>query len=254
MRYCARMFSRILSVAIVIFWLTMTTLLVRMELSPRDSRLKAVPVEHVMKLLFLHEQSLDLNIALDGQRVGYLRLHPRQETGAQMRLLDFVGNLQVRLPQAPKQRFSWSGMLEMNHDFELQSASLGFTMHEPEAYRVDLQIDAPHRTVQVLWKAGDRVLEEETFTLDEFGAQKAMKHFGIDPNIVRAASGNSGAKPLITAQQSSLRIRGESTETYLVLVRQNGQTLCEIQVSQIGQILDVKTFLGYRLAPEDLMP
>ncbi len=244
------MLSRILPLSIVAFWLTMTALLVRTELHPGASRLTIVPVEHVLKLLFLHEQSSDLNIVSDGQRVGYLRLRPRVEVASGERVLEFIGNLQLRFPQMPKQRFSWDGGFALNHDFELQRVTFGFTMHEPEAYRVDLTIDAGGRLAHVLWKTREEVLEDETFTLDEAGARAAMEHFGMDPMLLRTVGGKNSAKPEVIAQQSSLKMRDEQVETYLIAVRQSGQTLLEIQVSQIGQILAVKTFMGYTLTPD----
>ncbi len=248
------MLTRILSVAIVVFWLTMTGLLVRTELHPGGSRLSAVPVGHVLKLLFLHEQSSDLNILSDGQRLGYLRLRPKVEKETQARVFEFIGNLQIRLPQMPKQRFSWDGALTMNRGFAVQRMTFGLTMHQPMAYRVDLLVDAQARVAQVLLKERERGVEEETFTLDQAGAAQAMEHFGIEPMLLRAIGGKSAARPEIAAQQSSLLIRGERVETYLVTFKQSGQTLLKIQVSQIGQILEAKTFFGYSLAPEDLTP
>ena len=54
------MVTRFLSISIVLFWLTMTGLLVRMELWPNHSSLRSIPIEHVAKLMWLHEQASDL--------------------------------------------------------------------------------------------------------------------------------------------------------------------------------------------------
>ena len=62
------------------------------------------------------------------------------------------------------------------------------------------------------------------------------------------------SKPIIRARQSSIRYRGERTETYLVSIEQNGQTLIQCQFSQLGHVLQAKTLLGYTLQPDDLLP
>jgi hypothetical protein len=49
-------------------------------------------------------------------------------------------------------------------------------------------------------------------------------------------------------------IHGERIQTYLVSIGQNGQTLLEADISQLGQILRAKTLIGYTLMPDDLVP
>jgi hypothetical protein len=40
----------------------------------------------------------------------------------------------------------------------------------------------------------------------------------------------------------------------MVTVEQSGQTLLEFHLSQLGQILHVRTLIGYTLAPDDMFP
>ena len=59
----------------------------------------------------------------------------------------------------------------------------------------------------------------------------------IDAFRVRSAA----SARRVFAQRGSLLIHGERIETYLVTYRQSGQTFLEAQVSQLGQVLQVKT-------------
>ena len=58
----------------------------------------------------------------------------------------------------------------------------------------------------------------------------------------------------VKAQEASLTVRGERLEAYLISAGQGEQTLLEAHVSELGQILRVRTFVGYSAAPEDLLP
>ena len=247
------MFYRLLCLLVVVFWLTMSALLIRTELSTGKSPLRAVPIEHVLKLLFRHEQQSDLNIYSDRTRFGHLRIHPRVDKETGHRILEFSGALQLRLPTLPKQRFLWDGAVEMDPAFATQRFRFGFTMLEPTNYRAETQIEPPAKRMHVLVRTTAGI-SEETFTLDEKGAWQLMEHFGVDPEVVQTFTRDTTINPEITAQQSSLRVHGERMETYLVTIQQSGQTLLEFHVDQLGKILQAKTLVGYTLTPDELVP
>jgi hypothetical protein len=50
------MLNRLFSAAIVIFWCVMTFLLIKNEVAPEGSNVSEVPIAHVLKLIYLHEQ------------------------------------------------------------------------------------------------------------------------------------------------------------------------------------------------------
>ena len=249
------MLYRSLAALIVVFWIAMSALLLRSELGPSDSRLREVPVGHVVKLLFAHEQTSDLDIYSERQRIGHLRMHPRvnKEDGA--RVLEFSGNLQLSLPGSARQRISWDGAMQMTRLLDVQNFRIGLTFREAAHYRVELNIVPPENVARYeLWNAGI-VVDKEDFPLDERGAQAVLSRLEIDPEIVRMARGPKSAKPAeITALQSSIQIHGEKIDTYLVSIRQNGQTMMELHVSQLGQVLRGTTILGYTFSPDELMP
>jgi hypothetical protein len=103
------------------------------------------------------------------------------------------------------------------------------------------------RTSGVLLKRGE-------YALDEKGARDWLREQGIDPSFIMNLQSVHSTPPVVKALQSSLELHGENIETWLVSVEQGGQTMLEAHVSQLGQILRVRTFIGYSAAPEDLTP
>ena len=248
------MLSRFFTTAIVLFWLTMTALLVRTEMWPNHSSLRAVPIEHVAKLMWLHEQASDLNIWNDTMRVGHLTLHPKIREADGARVLEYSGNLQVRLPGSPRNRISWDGIAEFDADLHLRSLLLGLGMKEPSLMRAEIFVKpGENRATYRLFNAG-RETESEDFTLDEAGLKKVLAQVDLDPALYDTFRSSGAATPIIAAQQSSIKIHHERIDTYLVEVRQGGQTLLEAHISQLGQVLRMRTLVGYSLAPDDLMP
>ena len=248
------MLSRLVPATIIVFWITMTTLLVRTELWPNHSRLRTVPIEHVAKLMWLHEQASDLIVWDERLRVGHLTLHPKLRADDGARLLEYSGNLSVRLPGSPRNRISWDGIAEFAADSQLRSLLLGLGMKEPSLMRAEILVKpAENHATYRLFNAG-RETDSQEFTLDEAGLKKVLTEVDLDPALYDTFRSSSRATPIITAQQSSLNIHHERIETYLVEVRQGGQTLIEAHISQLGQVLHMRTLVGYTLMPDDLIP
>ena len=248
------MIARFASLLIVLFWLTMTALLIRNEVTPERSGVRTVPVSHVMKLLYLHEQPSDLFIYNEAMRIGNLRLHPTIRPEDNVRLLEFNGNLHLRFPGV-KQRFSWDGSLEMNAEFAMDRFSFGITVHEPSEMRGELQITSRDKTAQFTLLSHGHVVEEEQFTLDREGLERVITKLNGDPTLLTTLHGQTtGLSPKITAQQSSLKIQGEEIETYLIVIQQSGQTLLECHFDQLGKVLRARTAIGYTLAPPGVSP
>jgi hypothetical protein len=244
-------------ILIIAFWLTMTVLLIRNEHATGRSPLRAVSIEHVMKVLFEHAQPSDLNIHSDRVRFGQMRIEPHIDKETGERSLDFSGTLQFAFPTVvPRQRVSWDGTIQFDPALVAQRVDFGVTMHEPNDSRVAATIDLASRLAKVSLQIPGGALMEDAYTLDEAGAAKLMDQLGIDPALVRTliVPQQSSGPPTISAQQSILRIHGEKIETYMVTVEQSGQTLLELHLSQLGQILQVRTLIGYTLAPDDMLP
>ena len=97
-------------------------------------------------------------------------------------------------------------------------------------------------------------MESSEYTLDEQGLKKILKQVDLDPAIYDSLRSPGAPTAKVTAQESSLMIHHERAKTYLIEVRQGGQTLLEMHISELGTVLRVKTLVGYTLAPDDLLP
>ena len=248
------MVTRFLSISIVLFWLTMTGLLVRMELWPNHSSLRSIPIEHVAKLMWLHEQASDLIVTNEGLRVGHLTLHPKIRASDGARVLEYSGNLQVKLPGSPRTRISWDGIAEFDAQSHLQSLLVGLGMKEPSLMRAEILVRPAENQATYRLLNGGREMESQEFTLDEAGLKKVLTQVDLDPALYDTFRSSSVAAPIITAQQSSVTIHHERIDTSLIEVRQGGQTLLEAHINQLGQVVRIRTLVGYTLAPDDLMP
>ncbi len=249
------MLCRAVATLIVLFWITMATLLIRSEVRPGDSRMREIPVAHVLKLLFLHQQPSELSIQYQKNPVGRLRVHPqvRREDGS--RVIEFVGNAQFSVSGLSRERVSWEGSVEMTRLLELRQLRVGLNTRGPGRYRIDITHDAVTGKGRYELKVGDVVFAAREYSLDAAGRQALLREADISPEMVatiQAALQSAGPlEPLaITARQAMLDFQGEPIETTLATFRQGVQTLLEVHVSQLGQVLRADTLLGYSFVTE----
>ncbi len=245
---------RAASILIVLFWLTMTALLLRNEVQPGDSALREVPPGHVVKLILHHQQASDLNIISDKMRLGHLRIDPKTNKDQGLRLINFTGNLLFIIPGGDRQRVAWDGEVEMNKELAIQRFRIGVTMHDPDRLRSEITIRPAENIARYELSSATGVLERQDYSLDERGAREVFRQLGIDPAMLPVSPRQHSQPPVIKAHQSSIDIHGERMDTYLVSIESNGQTWLECHVSQLGQIVRATTLLGYSLVPDDITP
>lgn len=232
---------------IAIFWLIMWALLLRSELRPQDASLREVPVEHVARLIFREKQSSDLALFENGARVGTLQIIPSVPSENRC-AVDFVGTVQMRLPDGARERIRWNGEFTTDNAFTLQLLHLVFTSGPTQdGLTVEITVNPVEHTASYVSRSQGRVMAEQAFTPDQSGLARFAESLGIDPGILQAASFSRASAPRITAHQSSLQIHHEKVDTYLVTVEFNGQTMLGVQVSQIGVVLEATTALGWSL-------
>ncbi len=248
------MINRAAAFSIVAFWLVMTGLLIRLEVSPDQSGVLAMPPEHVFKLMFTHEQISDLRIVDGGLPIGSLRLIPKSNPDTAEHTLDFTGSMLIHLPDNPKkQRISWTGTLTMDRVFVTQHFHLTLTLRDP-GYHLLLDLDPATKQANYEIKQGDSVIRKSGISLDEKGVAELLRdELGIDPGALQNIGGNIG-KPTLSAKQTEIKARKEKIVTYLLTLRQGETPVIETYVSQLGQILLVKTLFGYTLTADDMMP
>jgi len=250
---------RILTGVIVCFWLVMTFELVRLEINPDRSDLLTVPPSHVLKLMFTHGQTSELDVVENGSPVGNMSLTPKTDSETDNHSLDFSGNILVRIPNAPKkQRVSWDGILKMDHSYKTSNLQLTVNLLPVNpreiAYHVHLNLDPVAKEVEYEVKEGDQSIKKSSFSADTQGVSSLLRdEFGLDTTFLANIHSNI-ATPTLSAKQTEIKIRTEKTIAYLLSIEQGETVVAEIYVSQLGQILTTKTIFGYNLNAADTLP
>ena len=239
---------------IVGFWLAMTGLLVVRELYPDSTRLNNVPVSHVGRLLFQHEQPSELVVRDKQKEVGTFFIQPHANRETRERRIEFHGNLGINLPAAGKQRISWSGNAIMDDAFNVINLKVSLSTHDP-IQGIELDIDNPTNLAKYVITNQGYELEKGSFTLDQDGLTSLLKRAGLPVAVFQSLlSGKQNAKavPEVVSRLSSLKLNGETISTYVVSVNVSGQTLLEAHVTQLGQVLKASApALGYKMYPQN---
>jgi hypothetical protein len=267
-----RVFSRLAAVAIVLFWLVMTGLLVRMQCFPGAAELLPVPVDHLFKLMFLHEQPSDLVLFAGEERIGDFHLQPHRlppGTGPARNSLTITGGTHLNIPGVSAKHMTLRGVLDLDEQDVARRFELTAVLPEPPPERSGrpgqpVPATPPGRTILLAGEPAadryhyevhdDKGSVEQTGPLAALLDQPELRTFGLDPAAISGLARQQAAALEVTARRSVLSSRGEEIETYEVVVRQAGTTLATIQLSQLGQILEVKTNAGFFLLDETLAP
>ena len=249
------MLYRTFAALIVAFWMVMTVLLIRNEVNPDDSRVREIPVAHVMKILFSHQQRSSLRIYSSGVPLGHFMFEPKLDNKTGVRTLDFTGTMQMSTEAQPRQRVSWDGLIWMNEAFEIQQSEFRFTV-DPSILRIEVKTRADTQAAHLTIRQGERTVSELDLSLNEAGLESLAKKYGADAQVsaLLQQAPTAQTAPVVRARVSSLRLRGERTETFLVTIEQGGQVALEAHFSQLGHLLSAKTLLGHTLLPDDFIP
>jgi hypothetical protein len=223
--------------------------------NPDGSSLREIPVTHVLKHLFIHEQRSSLRIYNGSMPIGYLSMYPHIDPDSDARVLDLSGTLQFDL-SGRRQRVSWDTVLTMNPAFEVTESEYRIKMHEPADVFAEIHSRADRPLVHVRLTSKNVLMDERDIPLNQSGIEGLAQQFGATGDVLGLVQQPTTAmiRPVIHARQSSLRLgRDQRTETFLVTIEHNGQTYLECHFSQLGQALRAKTLFGYTLQDE-LLP
>ncbi len=240
------MFYRALTVGIVLFWVAMTVLLVRLEMVPGESEMLPVPTAFVWRLVFKHEEASDLGLYDGRQRLGSLHLQPRRQTGAggPFYQLTATGAFALDLPGLGGQRMVFHGTLDLNEQEAVEHVDLAANFRPPRQTGLTVVLDG--RPALGQWhyaiRRGENVLKENSGSVESL----------LDDPDLRGRQ--QAAAATITARHGTLHMHAEDVETYVVTIRQGDGLESSIHLNQLGQILAVKTFLGYDLYDEAFAP
>jgi hypothetical protein len=228
----------------------MMTALIRLQLFPESSELLAVPVNHVLNLVFTHGQTSALNIFENGAPAGSIALRPHVEkTGNQF---DSSGYVFVHFPGIPHQRVAWKSSTELDPAYRLRHWDLNLTLREPLS-EIELSFDPAQQLASYRVKQNEQIIADSSLNLNDLANDPMIKDFGMDPKVLVAMQHNFTA-PSIDAKRSSVTLKNEKIEAYQLRIRQEQTVLAEIYISQLGQVLSVKTAFGYTLSSDDTSP
>ncbi len=249
------MFTRLLVIGVLVFWFVMNGALLRLWISPGASDILSIPIEHVGKQVFTHEQMSDLSIYQGNRPVGSLTLQPRRFDSRGMYLVDFSGNLLLILPFMEQQPFSWHGSLEMDQEFKIRHFRIHLDARLPRM-AIDLDIDPIGGEATYTIGQDGQEPHSGKVPLNEEGLKALITEVGLDPQVVQTLisgmqGGSSASGVALETRQAQIEIHGERVQAFNIKLRQETTTLLEVDISQLGQILSVKTAFGYTLAPQE---
>ncbi len=266
-------FYRTFIAGIVLFWLVMTGLLVRVEMFPDKGDLLPVPVAHVGRLVFLHQQPSALVLYNpQRQRLGTVQLEPQRTRDASgerfINVLRGTGNTVLSLPGLPNGRMTYTFQVQWNDAQQLQSFDWSATLHTPKnlqspdqrepAWGIKFDGRPPLNQFHYLIRRDDAVEKEASGTPAELLADPDLAVLGFDPRTimeqVQARQTGAASQVAVTAHRGSLHFNGDEVETFVLNARYADSLDTTIHVSQLGQILMVKTFTGYDLYDDTLTP
>ena len=252
------MFYRALTVGIILFWVSMTALLLRLELAPGEAEMLPVPTTFVWRLVFRHEESSDLGLFNGRQRLGTLHLQPRRQTaaGGPYHQLTATGAFALDLPGLRGQRMVFHGTLDLNEQEMVERVELAANFPPPRQAGITVVFDGQPQLGQwhYLIRSGDGLEKENSGSLETLLDDPDLRATGFDPKIFAQVGRQQAAATTVTARHGTLHMHSEDVETYVVTVRQGDGLESSIHLNQLGQILAVKTFLGYDLYDEAFAP
>jgi hypothetical protein len=237
------MIHRCLAALIVVFWLVMTAMLIDLELKPGRSQILAVPVSYVANLMFVQGLQSDLTVFEDSARIGRVTLRPKFEPVDQVRSLDFSGSLILKRPATL--RLTFDGHAEFDRAIALQALRLDITVREP-ALRIGITADRDGRIRYELTQNGEMTKGK----FDRGTAAMLAAGAGVGDNAIRNL-GTSVESVSVTAKQGAIKIRDEKINAYVLTARFGDSDLGEVYITELGQVLMVRTPYGYTLSAED---
>ncbi len=250
------MLHRLLVTFIVLFWSTMTGMLVVRQLYPGIWRLNEVPVSLLGRLLFEQMASSHLQIYDATKEVGYLHFQPKLVNEDTERILEFNGSVNFTLPGGGAHHFSWIGHARLDESLRLARLQFSVASAEPGG-QLEITFDPLAHTASYAVREGRQVGEPVTFTTDEKGVAALLERLGISPALLAQLHAQTSTlpSPEITTQQSTVTLNGETIPSYLFTVKMDDQVLFDAHMGQLGQILRASVpLLHYKLAPPGIAP
>jgi|GEM_PF-1141405 len=255
------MIQRIVAALIVVFWLAMTALLVQHRYFPESSRLSGVPVYHIGQIFFQQEQVSneqeqvsDMVLFKGKENIGFLRINPRSDLTKRINSVDLTGSFKLNTG-AGKHNITVSARLDLSADYKMRLFQADIYADQNQHIKIINNQISGVKTFSI----GPRHSEEGrlTYSLDKKGFESLLQENGTDATILAQLQGASGQMPppVFVAQESSVNLNGETVSSYLLAMKMGDQTIVDIHISQIGQVLKANAPLfGFQLLPHNVLP
>ncbi len=257
-------FYRALVVGIIAFWLGMMVLLVRLEWFSPESESLSVPTAYLWKLMFLHEESSNLVLYNQRQRLGNLNIEPHRKSSAPGtpddagHFLNAMGVFSADLPWLGRQNVVLHGRMELDARNEVHQLHLSAVFHAPGQLTSGMTVVLDGTPVTGVWhysvQRGDEMLSEDTGTVSHLLDRPELRALGIDPTALARIQQQQAANFSVTARHGKLLMNRDEIETYVVSLKDPNGLETTIHLNQLGQILAVRTFAGVELLDGALNP
>lgn len=242
------MVMRIACVTIALFWLGSIYLLLKLEVFDSDSALQTVPATDVLALPVIHQQDSSLKILYQGERVGSLSIRPTANPDSNR--VDFHLHGNMSLSGLSNHRISWNTLFSASEELEVDNLDFRILLNNPNL-SFELRVVPGEDRVSYRLSYDDVVLREEQRSMSMELTKEELETLGI-PSLPLQEIGQAWELEELRAFRTTYPVGNERINAYKVVSNLGGGWKLELYIDQVGQILELDTFLGYRLLSEDL--
>ncbi len=254
---------RILSGAIVLFWLVMTGLLVQLVYFPDESRMSQVDPDYVVGLFLRNKEISELSVFKGAEKVGEISLLPqhvpKDETGGVQTLkrdLIFDASGDVALPNLDEQMLRWNGRIRIAEDRSIEFVDISVRFEKPKV-RVSLEMDPKKLEFNYVVSRDDVVVTDSKTDPNAPGLAELrllMLAWGVNPAQIESAAAEQQKKSKISARHGNIKLGGKRFHAYVLSLDVMESGSVKLYFTDAGELVKVDTFLGYELLSEVLIP
>ncbi len=240
---------RIFFLITALLWAIMSFLFVRSEFLPSTSSpWLEIPPAHVLNQFFHHEEFSELDINEGRQKVGNLRIRPTKADGDQPHQVQMTGDIAIKLPSLDRQRITFEAVFSLKEDYTIDHVKLATQLRNP-AVKLNIDINAEGAFKYVV-RDQETITEQRDGTIDSLIDDLETAVPGID---IKAMLANQEPREL-EARRAQLKLHNETIDVYRLVIANSGALQSEIDMSQLGRILRIKSIPGYEILSEGLEP
>lgn len=253
------MIARILSGFIILFWMTMTGLLVRKVWFPDESRLAEVSPRAVYELFAARGEPSYLDIFRDRNRIGTFQITPVFGTVDRPAVsrLNVQGRVHLGgMGDDGGRELQMRGAFAFTPDGEMTRSRLEIQLNRP---RLRLRIDqSGENDGMVEFTHEDSVLFSSRLTAFAEGdggnpyLHVLLAAAGISLQDLHAARNRAEAGTRFTARHGILTIEDRKFDGYVVSSAAPGEPGIRVYIDNAGQLLKMETPFGYSMLSRDV--